>query len=56
VSADTGSVRPWNPGANSSVGVRSVVGYGNRLYIGGEFTVVDGRRREGFAQFTDLRV
>ena len=56
VSADTGSVLPWNPGANSSVGVRSVVGYGNRLYIGGEFTIVDGHRREGFAQFTDLRV
>jgi hypothetical protein len=56
VSADTGDLRPWNPGANSSVGVRSIVGYGNKVYIGGEFTVVDGRRREGFAQFTDLRL
>lgn len=56
VSADTGDLRPWNPGTNSSVGVRSVVGYGNKVYIGGEFTVVDGRPREGFAQFTDLRI
>ena len=56
VSADAGSLRPWNPGANSSVGVRSVVGYGNKVYIGGEFTAVDGRQREGFAQFTDPRV
>ena len=56
VSAETGSLRPWNPGTNSSVGVRSVVGYGSKVYIGGEFTVVDGRPREGFAQFTDGRV
>lgn len=53
VRAAGGDLLPWNPGMNSSVGVRSVLGYGNKLYVGGDFTVVNGSDREGFAAFTD---
>lgn len=53
VRAETGTLLAWNPDMNSSVGVRSLVSYGSKLYAGGEFTTVGGRSREGFAQFTD---
>jgi hypothetical protein len=53
VRAAGGNLLPWNPGMNSSVGVRSVLGYGDKLYVGGDFTVVDGSPRDRFAQFTD---
>lgn len=54
VNVDTGALSPWNPGMNSTVGVRSILGgYGQQVYIGGDFTQVFTESREGFAQFTD---
>lgn len=50
---DTGALAAWNPGMNSTVGVRAIVGYGQHVSIGGDFTQVFTESREGFAQFTD---
>jgi hypothetical protein len=54
VDATTGGLLSWNPVLNGSVGVRSLFGYADKLYVGGDFTQVGGEPREGFAQFTDL--
>lgn len=54
VNIDSGALSSWNPGMNSTVGVRSILGgYGQQVYIGGDFTQVFTESREGFAQFTD---
>jgi predicted small secreted protein len=54
VNVTTGALSSWNPGMNSTVGVRVILGgYGQQVYIGGDFTQVFTESREGFAQFTD---
>jgi hypothetical protein len=53
VDLDTGALSPWNPGMNSTVGVRAIVGLGQQVSIGGDFTQVFTEARQGFAQFTD---
>jgi hypothetical protein len=53
VTRGSGHLESWDPGANSSVGVRGLLGYGNKLYMTGDFTSVAGSARKGFAQFTD---
>jgi predicted small secreted protein len=53
---DSGAVAAWNPGMNSTVGVRVIVGYGQQIAVGGDFTQVFTESREGFAQFTDTGV
>jgi hypothetical protein len=54
VNVGSGALSPWNPGMNSTVGVRSILGgYGQQVYIGGDFTQVFTESRQGFAQFTD---
>jgi predicted small secreted protein len=49
----TGALVAWNPGLNSVVGVRTILGYGAQIAVGGDFTIVGTESREGFAQFTD---
>ncbi|MGH9021517.1 MAG: hypothetical protein ACRDV9_00195 [Acidimicrobiia bacterium] len=47
----TGEVDPWDPRANTSTGPYvAAVGEGH-LYVGGEFTEINGRPQPGFAQF-----
>ncbi len=54
VNVNTGALSSWNPGMNSTVGVRVILGgYGQQVYMGGDFTQVFTESREGFAQFTD---
>jgi hypothetical protein len=47
----TGSVDPWNPGANSVAGVYAVRAGSNALHLGGDFTVIGGRNQPRYAQF-----
>jgi hypothetical protein len=53
VDVASGALAAWNPGMNSSVGVRVILVYGSKISIGGDFTQVNTESREGFAQFTD---
>ncbi len=54
VNVGSGALSQWNPGMNSTVGVRSILGgSGQQVYIGGDFTQVFTESRQGFAQFTD---
>jgi hypothetical protein len=52
LSAGTGSLLPWNPSANSSLGVTALAHDAGHIAAGGAFTVVAGRSQQGFAQFT----
>ena len=54
LSVELCGLRLDHPVLNGSVGVRSLFGYADKLYVGGDFTQVGGEPREGFAQFTDL--
>jgi PKD repeat protein len=49
-------VDPWNPGANSDLGVFALTGAGSKLQVGGPFTTIGLRfaKQEGYAQFTPL--
>jgi Domain of unknown function (DUF5122) beta-propeller len=50
----TGTLLPWNPGANSSLGVFALAGdsaTGN-LFAGGDFTTIGGRSQQRYAEFT----
>jgi hypothetical protein len=48
----SGSLRSWNPGANSALGVWTLTVAGSRLGVGGDFTVTGGQRQQGFAQYS----
>jgi hypothetical protein len=49
--ATTGSVDDWNPVANTKTGAfAGAVGAGY-VFVGGEFTMINGRPQPGFAQF-----
>jgi trimeric autotransporter adhesin len=48
----SGSLRSWNPGANSPLGVWALVATSTRLGVGGDFTVTGGERQQGFAQYS----
>jgi hypothetical protein len=51
--ADTGSLDPWNPGADSPLGVYAVATSAGRLEIGGDFEHTgEGAAQEGFAQYS----
>jgi nitrite reductase/ring-hydroxylating ferredoxin subunit len=43
----------WNANANSNLGVFAMEAAGRFLYIGGDFTRVNGRPKEGFAMFRE---
>jgi hypothetical protein len=49
--SSNGSPLSWNPGANSIDGVFAVSAGGGSLQIGGDFTIVDGINRQGYASF-----
>jgi hypothetical protein len=48
----SGSLRAWDPGANSALGVWTLVVAGGRLGVGGDFTVTGDQRQQGFAQYS----
>jgi hypothetical protein len=50
----TGALLPWNPGANSSLGVFALAGDAatGDLFAGGDFTVIGGRSQQRYAEFT----
>jgi hypothetical protein len=49
--ARTGELDPWNPVADTPTGPYSVAVGDDHLFIGGEFTRINGTSRPGFAQF-----
>jgi len=49
--AATGVVDPWNPKANTSTGPFTAAVGAGRLFVGGEFTTINGKTQPGFAQF-----
>lgn len=51
--AATGALQPWNPGANSTVGVLGMAlsADGTHLAAGGDFTIIGGRSQTYFGQF-----
>jgi hypothetical protein len=51
VDASTGATDPWNPGANSPLGVFALENVGGRLHVGGEFTRIGNRDQQGYSQF-----
>ena len=53
VDEGTGALEPWDPGANSALGVIAVTGDAatGDLFCGGDFTSIGLRKQQGFAQF-----
>ena len=49
--ARDGAVEPWNPVANTHTGAFSAAVGAGHLFVGGEFTRINGRPQPGFAQF-----
>ena len=49
--ASDGTVEPWNPVANTPTGAFSAAVGAGHLFVGGEFTRINGRPQPGFAQF-----
>jgi hypothetical protein len=49
----TGALFPWNPSANTALGIEAVAAGNNMLAIGGEFTRVGGVAQQHFARFTE---
>jgi hypothetical protein len=49
--ADSGSVDPWNPTANTPWGAFSAAVGAGHVFVGGEFTRINGTPQPGFAQF-----
>jgi hypothetical protein len=47
----TGSLDPWNPGADSIAGVYAVRAGSTALHVGGDFTLVGGVSQPRYAQF-----
>jgi trimeric autotransporter adhesin len=48
----SGSLRSWNPGADSPLGVWVLMVHGSHLGMGGDFTETGGQPQQGFAQYT----
>jgi hypothetical protein len=55
-STTTGRMVPWLPntngGASGGLGPRVMASDGTQLFVGGEFTTVNGRPQQGFARFS----
>ena len=49
--AATGALTSWNPDANGPLGVFDMQATPTGLVAGGEFSIVHGRRQQGFARF-----
>jgi hypothetical protein len=54
VDASNGSLLPWNPSANSVLGVFALQGdpTSGDLFVGGDFTSTGQRKQQGYAQYT----
>jgi hypothetical protein len=50
----TGAADPWNPGANSILGVHTLQPGSARLGVGGDFTRIGGVDQQGYGQLSDL--
>jgi hypothetical protein len=49
---NTGAIDPdWHPSVNMPLGVFSVAGAGQHVYVGGDFTSIGPAAQQGFAQF-----
>jgi hypothetical protein len=53
VDEGTAALTPWNPHANSTLGVFALAGSGTQLSAGGDFTTIGGVAQQGFAVFTE---
>lgn len=51
VDETTGTLLPWNPSANSILGVFALSGSGTTLGVGGDFTRIGGAGQQAFAEF-----
>ena len=51
VDEGTGALTPWNPHANSYLGIFALAGNGTTLGAGGDFTTIGGVNQQGFAEF-----
>jgi hypothetical protein len=51
VDETSGALLPWNPSANSILGVFALSGSGTTLGVGGEFTRIGGVSQQAFAEF-----
>ena len=49
--ANTGLLDPWNPVANTPTGPYSVAVGSDHVFVGGEFTTINGAAQPGYAQF-----
>ena len=49
--AITGEVDDWNPVANTVTGAFAAAVGADQVFVGGEFTTINGRPQPGFAQF-----
>lgn len=54
VDETNGSLLPWNPSANSVLGVFALRGVGSNgdMLVGGDFTSTGQRKQQGYAQYT----
>ena len=50
--AATGALTTWNPDSNGPLGVFAMEATPTGIVAGGEFSIVHGRRQQGFARFT----
>jgi len=54
VDPSNGSLDPWNPGANSNLGVWSLGASSGRLHVGGDFTRIGHfHAQQGYGQFSE---
>jgi hypothetical protein len=51
VDAATGATDPWNPGANSALGVFGLDATDGVLRVGGDFTRIGSRVQQGYGEF-----
>jgi hypothetical protein len=51
LSTSHGALAAWNPGANSVLGVFSLVGTPSGLHVGGEFTELGSSAQQGYGRF-----
>jgi hypothetical protein len=51
LSKANGTLRSWDPGANSILGVFALLGTSSSLHVGGEFTTLGSVDQEGYGRF-----
>ena len=53
VDETTGTLQPWAPSVNSTLGIFAMASGTGTLAIGGDFTKISGTNQQGFAAFTN---